>query len=93
MGLEYCAQADVCRFVSQNLPSERNSEVVTFDLKYVQSNVTLDKQSRRSRMALQLSYSSLLYNNQFFLKLAAQNNQIIGLTYIVDRVYKTETTL
>ena len=40
MGLEYRAQADVCRLVFQNLPSERNIEVVTFNRKCVQSNVT-----------------------------------------------------
>ena len=49
MGLEYRAQADVCRFVSQNLPNERNIEVITFNSECGQSNAISDKKARRSR--------------------------------------------
>ena len=37
MGLEYRAEADFCRFVSQNLPNERNIEVISFNSKLMWS--------------------------------------------------------
>ena len=89
MGLEYRAQADA---TSQNLLNERNKEVITFNPECGQSNATLDKKARRSRKALPLP-CSFLYNKQFFFKLATRNNEIIDLTYIVDRAYKIETLL
>ena len=36
MGLEYGAQADACRFVSQDLSNERNINVITSYLEYGQ---------------------------------------------------------
>ena len=83
MGFEYCAQADVCRFTSQNVLNERDKEVITFNPECGQVNATLGKKARRSRNDLPLS-RSFWHNNQIFLNVATRNNQIIDLRYIVD---------